>query len=202
MRPRSRTRGARLHDVDGPSAVDETRTRGHTVGRCSAALARTVIAGRGWGGSLAAAVVALLLVAGCGERVARPAETSSRPKVSLACRRLTSAALRDAKALLRAYAGYASPGDVAFYDLREDLGYGQQARCRPAELGEALVHGLTRRQLRQLLSDLPSTYVSYLHQAVACSRTQLPRARCSRPAAVITPPGAGTSSGTSEPLAP
>jgi hypothetical protein len=103
---------------------------------------------------------------------------------------------------LQAFSGVVSPGDVAFYDLREDLGYGQRARCRPALLGRALSQGLTRQQFRRLLANVPNAWVSYLRQADACFRRKLPRGRCVRAAAVVEPPGAGKSSGTSEPFVP
>ncbi len=118
------------------------------------------------------------------------------------CRTLNAAAVDSAKALLRAYTGVVSPGDVAFYDLREALGYAQSHGCRPATLGGALEGGLTERQRAGLLSNVPATWVRYLRQATACFRGDLPAARCVRPAGAIAPPGAGKPSGTAHPLTP
>lgn len=145
-----------------------------------------------------------LLAAGCGGRSAGPARTTAGgdAKMSAVCRTLTAAVVDDGKALLRAYTGAVSPGDLAFYDLRESLGFAQRHSCRPRDLGQALDAGFTDARFASLLNDVPASYVRYLRQAVACFRKQLPAGRCVRPAAVIVPPGAGKPSGTSHPLTP
>ncbi len=43
--------------------------------------------------------------------------------------------------LLRAYGGDASPGDLAFYEIREHLAYLQSNGCRPQLLAGALPGG-------------------------------------------------------------
>ncbi|HZT15626.1 MAG TPA: hypothetical protein VFA19_06720 [Gaiellaceae bacterium] len=148
--------------------------------------------------------VAALVLSACGSRSSAGTTTSASPPADGAavCRTLSAAAVDSAKALLRAYTGVVSPGDVAFYDLREALGYAQRHRCRPAALGGALARGLTPTQLAGLLSNLPGSYVRYLRQATACFRGDLPDGRCVSPAGVIEPPGAGKPSGTSHPLTP
>ena len=155
-----------------------------------------------------AALVAVSLAASaCGGRSATGTTTARTsgtppPAVPAVCRTLTSAAVDSSKALLRAYTGVVSPGDVAFYDLREALGYGQRRGCAPRVLGAALERGLTRAQLARLLSNLPATWVAYLRQARACFHETLPAQRCVRPAGTIDPPGTGKPSGTAHPLTP
>jgi len=164
---------------------------------------RAVASGRG-----AAAGFVILLVAftaaACGGGGARRAGTATAPQTAASpvCRTLVAAAVDNGKALLRAYTGVVSPGDLAFYDLRESLGFAQRHGCRPRDLGRALDAGFTDARFASLLNDVPATYVRYLRQALACFRGQLPAERCVRPAAVIEPPGAGKPSGTSHPLTP
>ena len=60
---------------------------------------------------------------------------SATPEI---CRTLALAATDDARALVRAFGGQASPGDLAMYDLREHVSFLQRDGCRPAVLGDAL----------------------------------------------------------------
>jgi hypothetical protein len=149
-----------------------------------------------------AATAAAALAAGCGNHTAARSTTLARAPVRPVCRALARAAADDARALVRAFNGQASPGDLAMYDLREDLAYLQQKRCAPALLGEALASRVPARVLAQLDSLLPASYVSDVHQALACSRGERSAERCAGAAASITLPGTGKPGGTSHPLTP
>jgi len=149
-----------------------------------------------------AAATAAALAAGCGSHGARTPTTAARTAVRPVCRTLALAAVSDGKALVRAFDGQASPGDLAMYDLREDLGYLQQKRCAPALLGEALSSRVPARVLVQLDSLLPASYGSDVRQALACARGEHPAEGCAEAVAPITLPGAGKPGGTSHPLTP
>jgi hypothetical protein len=149
---------------------------------------------------LAPIVAASALLAACGGHATHTAGVSARP--TAVCRSLALAAVDDAHGLLRAYGGDASPGDLAFYDLREHLAYLQRNGCRPQLLGGALEHGLAPKRLRTFLGLLPSTHVRYLRQALECADGRPPAAGCTDPAAVIALPGAGKPGGTAHPVAP
>ena len=149
-----------------------------------------------------AATAAAALAAGCGSHTAARSTTAARVPVQPVCRSLALAAVDDARALVRAYGGQASPGDLAMYDLREDLAYLQQKRCAPALLGGALTSRLPSRLLARLDSLLPASYVTDVRQALACARGERPAERCASAVAPITLPGTGKPGGTSHPLTP
>jgi hypothetical protein len=149
---------------------------------------------------LAPVVAAAALLAGCAGHAAHTASPSTRP--TAVCRSLALAAVDDAHGLLRAYGGDASPGDLAFYDLREHLAYLQSNGCRPQLLGGALEHGLSPKRLRTFLGLLPAAHVRYLRQALACADGRPPAEGCTDPATVIALPGAGKPGGTAHPVAP
>lgn len=148
--------------------------------------------------TLVGAVCAAVL-AGCGGH-SQP-EASGAPVESPACRVMAAAAVDDARALLRAYAGDPSPGDLAFYNLREVL-TNIQARCRTEWLGGALDRGLTHGQTTTLYSLLPSSYVTYLRQSIGCARAAEPPPGCARPRRAIRSPGANGTGATPHPLVP
>ena len=124
---------------------------------------------------------------------------SGATKETRACRVMTTAAVDDVRQLLHDYGGDASPADLPFYDLREDLA-NVQARCRPAWLGAAMDGAFTARRLATLYSLLPSTYVAYLRLAVGCSRSETP-ACDARPSSIHSPGASGTGN-TPHPLKP
>jgi len=146
--------------------------------------------------TVGAAVVALAACGG-GSHRAGP----SVPPESAACRVLTTAAVDDVRQLLRDYGSNASPADLPFYDLRETLS-NVQAQCRVEWLGAAFDRSLKAKQLTRLLSLLPTTYVTYLRQALACARAPELPASCLRAVHSIHSPGATGTGATPHPLVP
>jgi hypothetical protein len=151
-----------------------------------------------------AASAAAALAAGCGGHVSSGPTTLAKPAASTpaVCRALALAAVDDARGLLRAYKGDASPGDLAMYDLREHLAYLQQNRCRPALLGDALRSKISPQETEALVVFLPTTYGRDLRQAVACSRGRRSPERCTAAVAVIALPGATEPGHLPHPLVP
>jgi len=140
-------------------------------------------------------VVLAAALCACGSTTAKaPAAKETR-----ACHVMTTAAVDDARQLLHDYDGNASPADLPFYDLREDIA-NIQARCRPGWLGAAIDGAFTGRRLSTLYALLPSTYVAYLRLAVGCSRSETP-ACDARPHSIHSPGSTGTGS-TPHPVKP
>ncbi len=141
------------------------------------------------------AMVASALSA-CGSTTAAKAPVA---KETQACRVMTAAAVDDVRQLLHDYGGNASPADLPFYDLREDIA-NIQSRCRSAWLGAAVGGAFTRRRLATLYALLPSTYVAYLRLAVGCARSDTP-ACDARPHSIHSPGATGTGN-TPHPVKP
>jgi hypothetical protein len=143
------------------------------------------------------AVVVLLAAAaaGCGGSTqAAPAETAQ-------CKVITSAALDDARLLLRDESGVdASPADLPFYDLRVDLA-NAQAGCRPAWVGTAF-RPLTHARRAALYELLPGTYVDYLKLAFACAISENAKPACKTGVRTIHSPGATGTGKTPHPVVP
>jgi hypothetical protein len=144
-------------------------------------------------------VVGVALLGGCGgtSKQAGPGV----PAETVQCRVITSAALDDARLLLRDEGGVdASPADLPFYDLRVDLA-NAQARCRPAWLGDKFEALLPAR--RAALYDLlPATYVDYLKLALACSVSRDVKPACVTGVQTIHSPGATGTGNTPHPVVP
>lgn len=140
---------------------------------------------------------------GCGGHVSSGPTTRPHPSATPEiCRTLAQAAVDDARALVRAFGGQASPGDLAMYDLREHVSFLQRDGCRPAVLGDALTSKMSPRELAALGALLPETYVRDVRQALACAHGERPTTRCIAPAAPIRAAGVGKPGGTSHPLVP
>jgi hypothetical protein len=148
--------------------------------------------------------VAAALAGGCGGHVSSGPTTLAKPvgPTQAVCRALASAAVDDARGLLRAYKGDASPGDLAMYDLREHLAFLQHNRCRPALLGDALTRKIPPQEIEALVAVLPTAYVRDLRQALACSRAERSSERCTVAVAVIALPGATQPGRSPHPLVP
>jgi len=67
-------------------------------------------------------------------------------------------------------AGAASPGDTAYFALRELLADFRQHHCAPASLGSTLARRLTRRRQREFLSHLPRGMAAYIRSSLTASR--------------------------------
>jgi len=147
------------------------------------------------GRSLVVLLAGAAVLVGCGgSRRATPAETAQ-------CRVITSAALDDARLLLRDESGVdASPADLPFYDLRVDLA-NAQARCRPAWLGDDL-RKLTGARRAALYDLLPGTYVGYLKLALACAVSENAKRACETGVQTIHSPGATGTGKTPHPVVP
>ena len=155
--------------------------------------------------ALVVACLAGAVLAGCGGHSARPATTSagrSPTSASAVCHALATALVDDARGLLRAYGGNASPGDLAMYDLREHVAYTQSNGCAPATVGAALAAGLTHRQFEALAALLPSSYDQDLEQAWACAAGHRRAEACAAPDVPVSLPGANKPGGTPHPLVP
>jgi hypothetical protein len=138
------------------------------------------------------------VLAGCGgskHAAASPPETKQ-------CTVITSAALDDARLLLRDEGGVdASPADLPFYDLRVDLA-NAQARCRPAWLGAKFV-ALSAPRRGALYALLPGTYVDYLKLALACAASDDAKPACATGVVqTIHSPGATGTGKTPHPVVP
>jgi hypothetical protein len=146
-------------------------------------------------------VLVLAALTGCG---GRHSAAAPRPPAVLpaSCRLPTQAAVADARTLVRQYGGDASPADLAFFELKNDLAFVQSRHCAPAVLGGAFTRAFPPKQLAVLYANLPAAWVRYLRQAVACARDTSGAVRCDRPVTVIEPAGAGKPSGSPHPIAP
>ena len=134
---------------------------------------------------LATAAIAAV-AGGCGGHVSSGPTTRPHPSATPEiCRTLALAATDDARALVRAFGGQASPGDLAMYDLREHVSFLERDGCRPAVLGDALRSKMSPRELAALDALLPETYVRDVRQALACAHGKRPTTRCIAPAAPI-----------------
>jgi len=153
---------------------------------------------------LTVVLLAAAVLAGCGGHAAPPASTSAArtTTASTVCRALALALVDDARGLLRAYAGNASPGDLAMYDLREHVAYAQSNGCVPATVGAALAARLSTRQFAALVDLLASTYARDLEQARACASGSRPAESCTAAVEPVSLPGAKKPGGTPHPLVP
>jgi hypothetical protein len=133
--------------------------------------------------------------AGCG------ASTQATPAETPQCKVITTAALDDARLLLRDESGVdASPADLPFYDLRVDLA-NAQSRCRPAWVGDAF-RPLAPARRAALYDLLPRTYVDYLKLAFACAISENAKPACTKGVHTIHSPGATGTGKTPHPVVP
>jgi hypothetical protein len=123
-----------------------------------------------FGRAAAAALVAAAALTGCGGRsTGRPAITTSKSGPSWSatmCRHQAQVIAEDAQQILLHYgAQSAYPADLAYYMFRSALTEFERHGCTPQLLGSTLDRRLTKKQLTELLSHLPSTIVRYLRRA-------------------------------------
>lgn len=109
-----------------------------------------------------------LLVAGCGgaSRVGRtitfqtagafPPATITGTYSAAGCARDARTIAADARLYYLHMTGSLAPADLYYYDLRFAYAHFQADGCTSAELGNALVRGLTARQRMFLLSNVSS----------------------------------------------
>jgi hypothetical protein len=118
----------------------------------------------------ATALVAAGALTGCGgSSTGRPAVATSAAAPSwspVMCRHQAGVITDDAQQILLHYgAQSAYPADLAYFMFRHALIEFKRHACAPQLLGSTLDRRLTKKQLAELRSHLPSTIVRYLHRS-------------------------------------
>lgn len=134
--------------------------------------------------ALTPVVLVALVAAGCGgAKAARSGHTvtfktaGSFPTATIVGRYSVSGCAHDARVIVhdaRLYYAHSTtapgPADLYYYDMRFDFAHFQADDCTSAQLGTALVRGLTPRQRRFLLRNVASN----LHRAFTAALDAVP----------------------------
>ena len=134
-------------------------------------------------GMLVAAVVATVVLAGCGSSSrsadtgtvsvgaygVTPARTATTTKASaVVCRTDAGTLVGDAHGFLAHFGRVgAYPADLNYVIVRDDLARFRSHGCAPAVLGRALTQGMTAAQRSELVANLPASMAQALRTALA-----------------------------------
>jgi hypothetical protein len=129
--------------------------------------------------ALLLALLVALGCAGCGGSTARTGRTvtfqggGAFPPSTIVGTYSVNGCERDAKTLVREARSYyvhsttgPGPADLYYDDMRLDFAHFEADACTSEELGQAMAHGLTRREERFLLDNVASDLSQAFHSAL------------------------------------
>jgi len=128
-------------------------------------------------------IACVLLLAGCGgsgaSRTGRTVTFSTAgafPTLTIVGKYSPSGCARDSNVIVqnaRFFYEHSTtepgPADLYYYDMREGYAHFQADECPSKQLGDAMTRGLTARQRRWLLGNLPSTFEQIFRTAEAAA---------------------------------